>query len=655
MSAPPTYPPQPAPVTSDPLNASTPLLKKSLNRNTPASGPGSKSGHHKSVKDDVLGTPVPATRRKTRSVSAAMSSRGEQDGDAPTDQMEVYEEDGNQLVLYSGTGNRFAALDSASPPPPNAPSPVSSQHVNTQGKPIPTPSPQAPRDAALMPATHSSHPTPHPDTALLVENGAVDQSALDPPPQRVIREDDPVTQPYTPPALPAGPANDAFITKLRTRLAAKTAMQEEDEGTSGRRTPASPEPMLATTTQAPRSPRQPTVEDVTDEEERMIACREAADRLAPETLRIPTSTKSNSSTYHPGPFPKIYRATSVAHLNGIADDHALAWARIPGHKVYLQTFDLHCPDDHRTISTLISHIARAIENVTQHFDHEISPPLYANPPPPPGARRRLMALVFCCYNLNRAARDRLVQLGVYSSENTSFSVITPNQPIPAMLMTLEGLYTSNEATVRKAIHDVWSDDVTIQALLQAQQRLETRGRPLFTNEQIESFMTSMTVKHYDIRVRGAVIHRFNVYANGSCFDNEDQWYEVRATLRSIPYRTRLNGVGISINLVSCSLCHGIDHPRGKCPFPNLQGWEGPLHQHESQTNQNRWQQQNQYKGQRRIDSRPREPSRSQRFQDYGNQGRGGSHYDTQRQNGGYAAAMNRSPYGDSSYGPDDEL
>ncbi|KAH9025096.1 hypothetical protein EDB85DRAFT_1894024 [Lactarius pseudohatsudake] len=87
---------------------------------------------------------------------------------------------------------------------------------------------------------------------------------------------------------------------------------------------------------------------------------------------------------------------------------------------------------------------------------------------------------------------------------------------------------------------------------------------------------SVTVQHLDIRSGGGREDpHFNVYANGELIEDDETWLELRDHLRSRPYKSPLYGHGkAKREEFTCSLCHGRDHPRGLCKFPQIPGWNG---------------------------------------------------------------------------------
>ena len=88
---------------------------------------------------------------------------------------------------------------------------------------------------------------------------------------------------------------------------------------------------------------------------------------------------------------------------------------------------------------------------------------------------------------------------------------------------------------------------------------------------------SLSVARLDIKeVGNALKPRFNVYADGSNITYDKLWTRLRAFLIGQTYASAMEGRGIPEQVpYVCTCCHGVDHPRGLCPFPGLTGWNGP--------------------------------------------------------------------------------
>jgi len=87
----------------------------------------------------------------------------------------------------------------------------------------------------------------------------------------------------------------------------------------------------------------------------------------------------------------------------------------------------------------------------------------------------------------------------------------------------------------------------------------------------------MSVKMLETRTKGGILApTFQVYAIGGIINEDNTWCQLRSYLASRDYIIPFEDPGINaLPITDCSLCHGADHPRGLCPFPLTNGWNGP--------------------------------------------------------------------------------
>ncbi|KAH9020283.1 hypothetical protein EDB83DRAFT_2320670 [Lactarius deliciosus] len=126
------------------------------------------------------------------------------------------------------------------------------------------------------------------------------------------------------------------------------------------------------------------------------------------------------------------------------------------------------------------------------------------------------------------------------------------------------------------IKEVWADKDTRDFI-----NTVTIGHPEDEHEQVYNALVKLTnsihLTRLDIKQPGdLLIPQFNVYTKGREAINLGVWPRVRKYLAGRTYSGRMMGTGItSISPYHCRICHGVDHPRGLCPFPEVEGWNSP--------------------------------------------------------------------------------
>jgi hypothetical protein len=190
--------------------------------------------------------------------------------------------------------------------------------------------------------------------------------------------------------------------------------------------------------------------------------------------------------------------------------------------------------------------------------------------------RRHMPITFLVYNLSETHYCMLLKQTIWASQNITFHISTPPMKCPTFLFTIKGLHTLEPNTVRETIRETWNNGTTQSFIQDGLSPLEGEKKER-ARQAIVAFMNSMWTTCLDTRDRGGILQPvFNVYAEGSIIDDITSWVNIRAHLADLDYYSSKLGHGhAEIAPFHCSLCHGVDHPRGLCPFPAIEGWHGP--------------------------------------------------------------------------------
>ena len=245
------------------------------------------------------------------------------------------------------------------------------------------------------------------------------------------------------------------------------------------------------------------------------------------------------------------------------------WESCEGEKVLIHTFDNIAVDiqDHATVrNTILS----AVEDITQADHISVSAPVPIGKPIP---------TTFLVYGLTPTQQKTLLDRYVWSSASITFRVMPTDLLCPDFLFSIKQLGTNVTNYVQEIVRAVWNDEDTFTFLSGITDTVPLTERRQMTTA-LQSFIDSLRVEHLDIKVSGgAASPHFNIFAKGSTIRNDSTWSEIRAFLANRSYGNNLIGYGITkTSPYKCTLCHGVDHPRGLCPFPSTQGWNGPVQQ-----------------------------------------------------------------------------
>jgi hypothetical protein len=176
---------------------------------------------------------------------------------------------------------------------------------------------------------------------------------------------------------------------------------------------------------------------------------------------------------------------------------------------------------------------------------------------------------FIVTDLPSNVANRLIQRQFWPTPTITFFAIPYSPPPFEYVCTIENLTFKEEAATKVA--------QVIRATLQQSDQARTsvtRDNP--TQNAFDAMLNSLTVKPLHVsranNLGGGTKLLWNVYAPppSTAAAKNREWRRIMASLR---FLTALNGVGVtSSQPINCSGCKSIDHPRGLCPFPQMNDW-----------------------------------------------------------------------------------
>lgn len=217
-------------------------------------------------------------------------------------------------------------------------------------------------------------------------------------------------------------------------------------------------------------------------------------------------------------------------------------------------------------------IFTAIEEITQAPGLGVAAPT----PNEESICRERMPLTFLVYNLGEIHCQILTQQTVWASAEITFHITTPPMKCPSFMFAIRDLRTLEGNLVRDAVRSVWDDEITTTFVQEGILALPENERDNAT-QTIQRFMDSMWVERLDTRLKGGGLDpTFNVFTNNAIIKDVRSWGNIRNHLVNRDYSSsKLGQAKTKITPFHCTLCHGVDHPRGLCPFPSIDGWLGP--------------------------------------------------------------------------------
>jgi hypothetical protein len=266
--------------------------------------------------------------------------------------------------------------------------------------------------------------------------------------------------------------------------------------------------------------------------------------------------------------PAIHYSHPTAILDHLDLDLVDDWEHLPKGKLLVQPFgpDAKNVAKHSLIKTLLF---AAVVEITNSRDVSVIAPK-------PKINSYKTPYSFLVYNVSEQQAITLLERRVWSSPAVTFSVSTLNPICSDYLFSIKGLTTLDISEVYNTVKEVWHDPTSLEFL---QTICQNFSGPRKDHEitMLQQFISSLKVERLDTKLRGNTIAPiFNVYANGPLIYSDNTWSQIRTFLTSRTYALQAQDIGTTVVApFRCSICHAIDHPRGLCPFPVVEGWNGP--------------------------------------------------------------------------------
>lgn len=365
---------------------------------------------------------------------------------------------------------------------------------------------------------------------------------------------------------------------------------DEKEGIYGSmHTPAqpslaiSPTPMTALpTTPAITSP--PTKKSPTRADLFKSLASAAESTMSMVTISSSTLSETRHTHLTQEDFPAIYRGLPGEFLQGLPSECMDAWCDVPLPKFFVRFFGYDGSNQAVQHPSLIGRFKKAVEEIAQTAGDTVSTVEVA-PPPPPTAATKHPLITFLAHDISQLSSNVILKQKIWSFPEITFEAIPfETETIPSLIQCVAGFTSADENSARGTIAETWNDPINKDRLINTLQMfdIEFTGKNLrpAAQEAIETMISSLTVEYIDFKDPGGIPSpRFNVFAHSPTKDML-AFANIRLLLFSSVYISLLCGVGRSVKLFSCQICHSFNHPRGLCLFPHLQGWNGPTHEPE---------------------------------------------------------------------------
>ena len=282
----------------------------------------------------------------------------------------------------------------------------------------------------------------------------------------------------------------------------------------------------------------------------------------------------------PGGFPLTHRGQAAEFMLNLYKGTAKAWLVMAAPKFFVRFYDYNGKDTSKH-TALVTKLQKSLEIIAAHeglhgTSFKISPPCA---PPTPNATA---SGTFLVYEIPQQLSDTVLAQRVWSVPQITFEAY-PFEPkvIPSIMLCLAGYIYPDDGTVVDSIKTTWSQPAAIETLVGILVARDPKfsGTSAHTQAEtaIQDMIQSVRSELLDLKAQGGTSSpQWNIYVT-SPTSRVIAWSKIQKYIYTLTYPSSLSGTGVCRNLFTCKICHSYNHPRSLCPFPNIQGWNGPQH------------------------------------------------------------------------------
>lgn len=394
--------------------------------------------------------------------------------------------------------------------------------------------------------------------------------ALEAPPPLDL-EATPQQRPPTPPRNSVSPDNMDVFDALGSQKGLDASMHAPDTQM------LAPEPLtLAPATKAP----------LNDEDDDDTFLRELAVVTESSSKAAAVSSRSPNLHFTLPPsegFPTTYRGSAAEFMLNLASSTVLAWRAMAEPKFFVRFYDYDGKDGAAKHQTLVMKLQKSLEIIAAHAGSstatlKISPPVAATPAVPDTSP----PTTFLVYGASQLLRKIVVEQRIWSVPQVTFEAYPfESNVIPTIIICLAGFICPDDETVTDSVKAAWLQPLPktqlADILLSVDPKFSGPEGPSRAQAAIQSMANSARSEPLSFRTPGgAPSPRWNIYVT-SPTSRIGAWTKIKEYVDELIYPSTLSGTGTIRKLFHCTICHSRNHPRGLCPFPDIQGWNGPQH------------------------------------------------------------------------------
>jgi hypothetical protein len=297
-------------------------------------------------------------------------------------------------------------------------------------------------------------------------------------------------------------------------------------------------------------------------------------------------------------WPEVHLEHATRLFDGQDPAQAEEWATSDEDAAFASIFDFNS-DNPEEISRTGQNLAVILRQLTDHDDLEVGIPIKKDTEYDINGQAvraqwydTAPLRTYLIYDTPKASLEALAQQRIWSFKEMTFEVrlVDRSFPHPSFIMSFAaaGFRKKDIAFVKEVVAEAWGKhkdiifgEYTVKEHPGTMQQDVFHTTPDKLNAHLRTMLATLRLEKYEIGVATGVKEDiYNVYATIPVPDNHPNpgnlWFRVRNTMRHrIKYTTTRHGSATTQRPFTCTICGGIGHPRGLCPFPKIPGWNGP--------------------------------------------------------------------------------
>jgi hypothetical protein len=270
-----------------------------------------------------------------------------------------------------------------------------------------------------------------------------------------------------------------------------------------------------------------------------------------------------------GGFPAVYGRNATHTFDNIDLVQITDWMNLPGPHVFVQPL-AHGFYPPPIAQEIVGALQSTVKDIFTCENVKVTAPMASSAP----TNLDHAPFTYMMRNITTDIAKALVSQRCWATEKIGFLVYTTDPITLQYLGAVEGLNATDKedvAQIRELIARTLyeMDTGLIIAEISASDPALSK---LEAHQWAAEVIKTLRINMINIRAQGGLLWPIaNMYIDCPCESDED-WSRLVDAVAQTKFKHSLLGTGTIHCGWTCTICHGVDHPSGLCPFPTVPGW-----------------------------------------------------------------------------------